>query len=150
MKVDDVAKYVIFYATQKGWTVSNLKLNLFLYFLWIDYYIEKSKYLFSEKFSAWKCCPVQVGVYFDYYMYGAAPIVGMGSRCYEPKIDEDTRNFIDKTIDKYKDESVYDLVERTHRPCGAWDRTFQGGAGNNKLISFEDVIDDIMGEKYNK
>lgn len=146
--VKEITTYLLYSATQQGIPVSNLKLQKLLYFLWKDYYREKRKYLFAEEFSAWKLGPVQTEIYFDYYMYGAAVIDDLNISPKEVEYMEiETKDFIETDIRNYADSTVYDLVNETHKPGGAWKRVFGNGEGNNKIIPFIYIKEDIENGK---
>lgn len=143
-KVLDVARYMIESAERNGTPLSNLKLQKILYFEWKDYYKEKGMRLFEESFHAWQFGPVVPEVYYEYFMFGAYPI----SRNLLESFDEsiigiEDRQFIDTIIKTYAKYSVFQLVEETHKPDLAWDRTFKGGSGKRNVIPFEDIEEDV-------
>lgn len=75
-KVSAVARYIINCAERDGHPISNLKLQKVLYFLWKRYYWKTGAYLFEDDhFFAWKFGPVIPSVYYEYFMFGAYPII---------------------------------------------------------------------------
>lgn len=92
-------------------------------------------------------------VYYDYFMFGASPIVaGLLEDFDDSIIEEKDKALIDEVLDKYAKESVFKLVNITHKAGAAWDRTYRNGIGNKEIISFEDIEEDVRnenGRKYN-
>ena len=152
-KAVDVARYMIDRAEQKKTPLSNLKLQKILYFVWKEYYAQKEEHLFEDYFFAWQFGPVVPDVYYDYFMFGASPIVaGLLEDFDDSIIEEKDKALIDEVLDKYAKESVFKLVNITHKAGAAWDRTYRNGIGNKEIISFEDIEEDVRnesGRKYN-
>ena len=142
--VNDIALYVIYSSINQGYEISNLKLQKLLYFFFLVYYKKFRKYLFNDSFSAWKFGPVQVDIYFNYYMYGASPIDDIDFSSYNAaNLNDEIKKFIDNEINDFADYSIYDLVNETHKEGCAWSRVFDNGEGNNHLIPFNYIVDDI-------
>lgn len=57
-KASELAKYIVTESTLLDKAVSNLKLQKLLYFLWVDYYNQKGKYLYQDDICAWQFGPV--------------------------------------------------------------------------------------------
>ena len=137
-KVKDIARYMIYKTNEMKSPISNLKLQKLLYFAWKNYYKKYRNYLFNENFEAWQFGPVVRNVYYEYSAYGPMPI---RSPLYQSYVgdwisNEDTE-FLDKFLDEYKNKSVYELVQLTHKPGGAWDQVFKNGLGSWHTISYE-------------
>lgn len=143
-KVKDVARYIVQTAQEKGKPISNLKLQKLLYFLWKEYYKQTNKYLFKEPFVAWQFGPVERDVYFEYYMYGAAPIQIRPESISIIEIKDDDKRIIDRVFDDYAKETVFNLVQETHKQGCAWDRKFQNGSGARAEIPFDYIEEDIV------
>jgi uncharacterized phage-associated protein len=103
-----------------------------LYFTWIDYHKETYKALFLDTFCAWQFGPVIPEVYYEYCAYGGRPI---NLKCETTICTEDMES-LNRIIARYVDEPVNVMVQRTHQPGMPWDRTFQNGKGNRRVIPF--------------
>ena len=47
------------------------------------------------------------------------------------------RNKIDPIVEQNRVRDVWDLVNETHKPGGAWDQIYQNGKGNHCVIPME-------------
>lgn len=142
--VNDVARYVIYSAFKQNCPVSNLKLQKLLYFFWKDFYKEKNRVLFTEEFRAWKFGPVQVDVYFDYYIYGATEIDDIDYTHYTAEeLDDETKKFLDAEVRDFSNATIYELVTASHKEGSAWARIYGDGEGNKDKIPFEYIKEDI-------
>lgn len=133
-----VADYIITKCREIEKPVSNLKLQKMLYFMWIDYRIEKKKALFLDSFYAWQFGPVIPDVYYEYCVYGGRPI----NLICETQISKDDSEVLDTIINKYVDVPVNVLVERTHSSGKPWDKTYKDGEGIRRVIPFN-LIEEI-------
>lgn len=70
-KIRDISRYVINFAFETNRSVTNLKLQKILYFLYGFYYFVTKDELFDEEFEAWAYGPVVRKSYVDYSMFGA-------------------------------------------------------------------------------
>ena len=70
----DVAKYIVSYSTQQGKSISNLKLQKMLYYLWVDYYKSTGRELYVDDICAWQFGPVVPDVYYEFCSYAGTPI----------------------------------------------------------------------------
>ena len=131
-KALDIAKYVVSVCYEQGAPVTNLKLQKILYFIQKDF-IKRNTLAFSDDIEAWKFGPVVPSVYYHFCHFGSMPI----TEEYKTNIFPDeveNKNAIDHVIqDNYK---IYPwtLVERTHKPNGAWAKTFKMGEGCFNII----------------
>ena len=127
-----VADYMIDRCRELKKPVSNLKLQKMLYFAWIDYHIQEGRALFLDEFCAWQFGPVIPAVYYEYCIYGGRPI---NIKC-QLEIDDVDTQVLNEIVDRYVDVDVNVLVEKTHRSGTPWDRIYQHGAGNRRVIPF--------------
>lgn len=130
-----IAKYVVDYCADKGKPISNLKLQKMLYYLWIEFYKETKKYLFSEHIYAWQFGPVVPDVYYEYCSYAGIPIIPMTNNC-ESYIVE-YKEYIDSIIEKYLPYSASELVKKTHEQGKPWSIIYKNGLGNRNEIPFQ-------------
>lgn len=133
-----VANYVIEYGLKNNIAISNLKLQKLLYFIWIDYYKQTKSFLFDDSFEAWKFGPVIPDVYYDYCIFGGFSIPWADENI-KSGICAADKNIIASTIDRFKNTSVSNMVEKTHQPNKPWDITYRNQFGDD-VIAFEDII----------
>lgn len=121
--------------------LTNLKLQKLLYFAQVEHIKETGEKLFPEKIEAWKYGPVVRDVYS--WLAGCGPYVITEFDVQledTSQIDDETKRFLDKIWDKYKNSSAWALVQLTHRSGSAWDQTFKNGAGEKMEISPELMV----------
>lgn len=129
----DVANFILSKCYEMDKPISNLQLQKILYFAWIGFYKATGRTLFWDNICAWQFGPVVPEVYYEYCAYGGRPI---NIRC-ETEIEFEDQSIINDLVDKYVDIPVNILVDKTHRPGGAWDIIFSGGNGNRQVIPFD-------------
>lgn len=125
----DVSRYVIEYSNEKGYGISNLKLQKILYFIQAYFLINKEEPCFLEKIEAWDFGPVVPKAYREYKQYGSSNIPTMKSfidfddeniwrterRLYEDNmISKEDKLLINAVIDRFAQFSATDLVTLTH------------------------------------
>lgn len=133
----DLSKYIIHYSNEKLNSISNLKLQKILYFLWIEYYRIMNQPLFLDEICAWKLGPVVPNVYYEYCFYAGSPLYSDKSA----DLDEADIKIVNRILDKYLRISSSKLVEQTHKQGTPWDIIYQDGVGNRKCIPFSLIID---------
>ena len=134
----DVSRYVINYSNEKGYGVSNLKLQKLLYFVQAYFLVMKKsnescleKRCFSQAIEAWDFGPVVPESYHEFKLFGASNIPSISSYISSEIVDgniklnklqfsddcisADDRNKINAVIDMFKDYSASALVELTHK-----------------------------------
>lgn len=126
----DVARYIINYSNEKGYEISNLKLQKILYFVQAYFlYLDKEKPCFYEAIEAWDFGPVVPEVYREYKQYGSGNIPTVksyikyshGNYWNAKKFSFEDRNIqqedkikINKMVDALSKYSATDLVTITH------------------------------------
>ena len=131
----DIARYIITYCCKKSTPISNLQLQKILYFLWIDFYKQTGRDLFSDNICAWPLGPVVPVVYNEFCVYAGIPI----SEKYDVNIDNDDAIIIDDILEKYVHRSAYDLVNQSHVSGGAWDTVYDNKKGIYRIIPFSKI-----------
>ncbi|MBQ2699658.1 MAG: DUF4065 domain-containing protein [Clostridia bacterium] len=132
-----VAKYIVSYCIKKNNPITNLKLQKMLYFLWVDYYKQTRKALFTDSFYAWQLGPVVPSVYFEYCSYGGMPIVPLFEKHFPPPVlTVELQNTLPHIMDKYIQLSARALVDKTHAEGTPWSIIFDNGRGNRSEIPF--------------
>ena len=134
----DVARFLVQEFVDIRKSTTNMKLQKLLYFAWIEYYdYSKGKYLFDDKFSAWKLGPVIPDVYREYRIFAAMPI--SFTKPPDNNLDGDVVDFLKGFADRYKDVSASNLISRSHQEGKPWCRVYKEGE-RNTVIPFESII----------
>lgn len=134
----DVCRFVINYSNEKGYGISNLKLQKVLYFIQAYYlsYTDKQQPCFGEVIEAWDFGPVVPVAYKEYKQFGSGDIPTIKTYTNinfekdnlsfedlwnadyfeydENCINEKDRAIISSVVDKFSKYSASDLVKLTH------------------------------------
>ena len=129
----DVAKYIVSYSTQQGKSISNLKLQKMLYYLWVDYYKSTGRELYVDDICAWQFGHVVPDVYYEFCSYAGTPI----SKEFASPISDDDRITLNGIINKYLYKTAHMLVDMTHEQGSPWNTVYQNGAGLREVIPFD-------------
>lgn len=146
----DIARYVINYSSDKGYSMSNLKLQKVLYFIQVWFLIKKSKQCFKEEIQAWDFGPVVPIVYREFKSYGSSNLpkiktfIGYDDDFWKSKIIEYNDDFlserdkqaINHIVDALAKFSTTYLVELTHKQTPWKDAYAQG---KNTPITIESI-----------
>lgn len=139
-----VAEYIVNFCNDNHFPISNLKLQKVLYFLWIDYYTETKQRLFNDPFKAWAYGPVVISVYNRYSAYGSLPIRPVFPNSAFFGNSQFEKDLVDRIIKEYFKQPASFLVNKSHRPNGAWDciynKTLHGKEGRSE-IPFDLIIE---------
>lgn len=73
-KAESVANYIIAYALKIGHPVSNIQLQKILYYIQVYFLKNKGDSFFKDDIEAWLIGPVIPNVYYQYAVFGPAPI----------------------------------------------------------------------------
>lgn len=145
--VKDVAKNIINICNDKEYHISNLKLNLLLYFAQGESYRLTGEPMFTESLYAFGNGPISLDVYQSYCGYGAANI---------PKEDvlallDNDMNLLDKVVDNYGALNVWELSDMA-KEQSPWEftRHILGAKHkiNNEFIKTSFKNDDIVLAPY--
>lgn len=129
-----------------SWTVTNLKLQKFLYLAHMVNLGRTGEPLISaldEKerhggcFEAWDYGPVLPYLYHHLKIFGSSPVK---NRFYRIDIIGDTPegNLLEETWEALGNKDGWELVSIVHRPKGAWAKNYSPGI--NKIIPNEDIL----------
>ncbi|HDZ5007866.1 TPA: DUF4065 domain-containing protein [Campylobacter jejuni] len=118
----DLAKYILKKSNKE---LSNLELQKTLYFTELDYIKKFNEHLIKDEFEAWKYGPVSREVYCEYRNYGANSIDKPEQENLSSILDKDELDVIDTAINNCNQETYWDLVERSHKKGGAWEKSFK-------------------------
>jgi hypothetical protein len=126
-------------------SISPMKLQKLLYFIYRDYYQETGKPLFAEDFEAWQYGPVLRSVYDEFKTYGASRIDSFSKTAngdvyvINERTNSNLKDIIDSVWNKYKNLNGIELSEITHKAGGAWRKAY---LGHEITLSDEDIKND--------
>jgi len=126
-------------------SISPMKLQKLLYFIYRDYYQAKGTPLFTENFEAWQYGPVLRSVYDEFKTYGSAKIDRFAKTAngdvyvLNEQGDADLKDILDGVWDKYKHYNGIQLSVITHKDGGAWRKAY---TQNAITLSDEDIGND--------
>ncbi len=130
----ELSKYIVSKCVDEHCPISNLQLQKILYYIQ-KAYLQQEDMAFPDDIEAWQFGPVVPNVYYHFCGFGAMPITTV----YDISIDEEDAGRIDEIVERKRELKPWDLVAETHKPDGAWSRTYRDGAGNRSVIS-KDLI----------
>ncbi len=111
----DIAKYIINYCKEKGYSLSNLKLQKVLYFVQAQFLLSNDKPCFYEAIEAWDFGPVVPDIYHEYKIYGSSNITVTYPENSNKNIQSYDKELINEIIDQCAKVSASRLVEITHQ-----------------------------------
>lgn len=126
MKALDLAKYIL---KNSGKDYSNLELQKILYFVNLAYVRDTGKFLIDEDFEAWKFGAVISDVYLEYKNYGASSIA-LPPDDIKLNISSGEKEIVDNAIKECGKQSYWQLVEKSHKKGGAWDKSYEENKRN--------------------
>lgn len=146
----DVAACIINMALDSGDYISNLQLQKLLYFCQCRSLQITGEKLFDDDIVAWQYGPVVKGVYYTYSYRGASNILESETTT----IDNDTGklrritplrgralSLVEDIFEDFKGWSAWDLVSKSHRQSGAWDKVYNNGGDG---YGYGDVIPESL------
>lgn len=133
----EIARFILSECFKRNVSISNLKLQKMLYFIWVDFYKKTKRKLFFDEFCAWQLGPVIPKVYYEYCSYAGRPICQYYG---DVEVDAEDQKILKEIISKYALVSANELVSMTHQRGSAWDVIYQDGLGNRETIPFELII----------
>ncbi len=149
LSVSDVAKFLLTVCP-----MSHLKLQKVLYYVYADFLIKTGKKLFKEELVAFKYGPVIEEIYQKYRVHKSSVIeekeddvfyihTGISTTVSFMKIVSSENGLIAmtsiiETMSKYMGCSASELVTKTHRKLGPWDRVYR--EYQNRTITDEVIL----------
>ena len=109
----EIARYIIWYCGENGFSVSNLKLQKILYFVQAEFLVNIGRPCFSDAIEAWDFGPVVPVVYRKYKVYGSSniPAFFVGN---DVGLEDGEMELVDGIVDVCADYTASELVEITH------------------------------------
>ncbi|MCQ2538282.1 MAG: DUF4065 domain-containing protein [Lachnospiraceae bacterium] len=129
----DFAKYIVKKCIDDGQPISNLQLQKILFYIQKDF-LQRDQLAFCDEIEAWQFGPVVPNVYYHYCGYGAMNITHNSE---DLLLDGATARIVNPIIEGKRVLSPWTMVAETHKPNGAWDRTYCNGNGNRHTIPTE-------------
>lgn len=132
-------------------SVTPMKLQKLLYFLYRDYLQKTKKPLFSERFEAWKYGPVISSVYAEFSHYKDKPIKEFykDSEGHSYKLNEEKNRAFGEVLysvwDKYKFYDGIALSKITHQKGTAW---YKAWTKNAYYLDDKDIMDDKVSDFF--
>lgn len=132
----DVARYIIWYCKEQGYTISNLKLQKILYFVQAEFLVSRGEPCFYEEIEAWDFGPVIPEVYHEFKIYGSSAIPRSEAKNSNILILNRDKCMIDDMVDECANYSASYLVEVTHNQ-DPWNDVYEKYCNN--IISKESI-----------
>lgn len=149
LKAYDVAKFLL-----SVLPTTHLQLQKLLYYVYSDFLLKTGKRLFKEPIVAYKYGPVVEDVFSRYRVHGSSLIDYQEDATFKLRADETalTPSFmkilsaedglevvksVKETVQKYGDFTAFELVDKTHKSGGPWDRVYEKGM--NRIITDEHI-----------
>ncbi len=128
--------------------ITNLKLNKLVFYAQVESLKKYGIPLFSDEIQAWEYGPVEPDVYHAFKRYGRGPI-SAPSAMFEAT--DRSVSIVDEVFRCFSEATAFDLVEASHRPDGAWAKTY--ALGKDEVISAEVILasadlDDVPGRSF--
>ncbi len=120
-----IARYVIARCNERGFSISNLKLQKMLYFVQAEMLVARGRPCFRGTIEAWDFGPVAPQVYRKYKVYGSGSIPYVGKDRFDEIASAD-REIIDRIVDECGPYSAAALVEITHNQ-DPWREAYRPG-----------------------
>lgn len=132
-KAQNIATYIIQYATNKGKNITNLKLQKVLYYVQGYFLKEYEKPAFNDEIKNWTYGPVVPSVYYNYCSYGSEPLKENDNETFG-FLSNDHKKLLNNVINSCLDIPSFKLVEQTHSEA-PWKNSSWSG-----LISRESIL----------
>ena len=127
--VIDVAKYIILYCKQHGYSISNLKLQKLLYFVQAQFLVTLGRPAFDEEIEAWDFGPVVPEAYQYFKIWGSAEIPKVVADGADGKIYIEDQKVMDEILGECASYSASYLVEITHHQS-PWVNAYERNCSN--------------------
>ncbi|MBO8414986.1 MAG: hypothetical protein IAB19_01210 [Proteobacteria bacterium] len=119
MKAQDLAHAIVDYALHTGRPVSNMILQILMFFCALSHYKQGlGRLIDDEAFEAWDYTPVIREIYIEFSIFGASRII--------KRFDNTVPlpSHLQLTLDKWLPRGPWELAGRVHIANGAWQRSY--------------------------
>lgn len=130
-----LAKYIVNKCVEDNHPITNLQLQKILYYVQREYLRKYDEPAFVDDIKAWQFGPVVPEVYYEFCYYGAMPIENRYDNTSD--IDITDLDMVNQIVDDKRKLDPWAMVNDTHKPGGAWDKTYNHGMGNYSTIDIE-------------
>ena len=124
-----VANNFIKRAMNESVSLSPMKSQKLIYFLYRDYLKSTGNRLFTEPFQAWQYGPVVTSVYEEFRTFGGNDINRFARNSMGDVFTVEEKGKFKESFDRvwnnYAMRSAWDLSMMTHRPGSAWSKTVE-------------------------
>lgn len=140
--VQAVCNTILMNSFREGVSVTPMKLQKLVYFIFRDYLKRTGKELFTEQFEVWQYGPVLPSVYSEFKSFQGYRITKFAKNAdgsatiVSPEGAPDVMESIEKIWKKYREKTGTELSRITHQSGSAWDKAFKRG---DSFLSIEDV-----------
>lgn len=145
LNTQTIANTFLLLGFEENITITPMKMQKLVYFLYKDYLQSTGNSLFTERFEKWKYGPVLPSLYYEFSSFGASPISRFArdaKGCAEI-IDLEKPSLLADSVNKvwrqYRHYSAVDLSSLTHRCGSAWSKT-QSYTLNDEDIKNEEEL----------
>ena len=126
----DLSKYIVTKCAVDDCPISNLQLQKILYYIQ-KYFLKHDSIAFYDDIEAWQFGPVVPNSYYQFCGFGAMPITNEYKTVIE---NNESKKAIDRIVEEKRALDPWQLVDATHKKDGAWDKIYNGGLGNHRVI----------------
>ena len=126
LRTQQVANTILMLAFDEHISVTPMKLQKLMYFVYKKYLQDTGEKLFSEPFEAWKYGPVLPSVYYEFSSYQASSIRKFARTAngdvevIDLEYDSPVTDAIIQTWAKFKNYTGIELSKLTHKENTAW------------------------------
>lgn len=124
------SKYIVWKCINDGMPISNLRLQMILYCLQVEY-LKINLLAFPDEIQAWGCGPVVPNVYYLYCGYGAMPITNIFGLY---NIDAKDKELVDFIIKKKRAMTPWQIAKEVCGTNSPWEVVYNKGNGNRAII----------------
>lgn len=132
MRALNMAKFIVNYSNLHNQSMTNLRLQKTLYYLFVLFFQQFKKELFDDDFIALDYGPIVREVYEYYKIYGKDEIKERLAD--NTDLNNEEQEFLGAMLDRLSSYSVYDLVYSTHQ-YEPWINT-----PRNEVMPHRDII----------
>lgn len=146
--VQAICNTILLKSFSENISVTPMKLQKLLYFVYREYFQKNNEPLFSEPFETWQYGPVLSSVYNEFSSFHANRITKFAKNAdgSSTVISADgaprIMDAIDTVWDKYKSFNGIELSNITHRPGSAWRKAFDS---HSAVLNDKDILEDRVG-----
>lgn len=137
-KALDVAEYIIWYENTQGRITNNLRLAKQLYYIQVNFLVNKGEPCFNERLIAWGFGPVVKEVYYEYRYYGGVVIP---PRKFKNKInnwkDEQLMNEMLDYLSEYSTSALVEIVAKQD----PWKNAYHSTWNIDHEITHKSIVD---------